>query len=59
MGMGASFLLFVPLAGFEDKTVPALLVFVILAGFAISELLLSPIGLAVTTQLAPRPSEPR
>lgn len=53
MGMGASFLLFVPLAGFEDKTVPALLVFVILAGFAISELLLSPIGLAVTTQLAP------
>lgn len=53
MGKGASFLLFVPLAGFEDKTVPALLVFVILAGFAISELLLSPIGLAVTTQLAP------
>ncbi|WP_030515254.1 peptide MFS transporter [Nocardia sp. NRRL WC-3656] len=53
IGMGASFLLFVPLAGFEDKTVPALLVFVILAGFAISELLLSPIGLAVTTQLAP------
>ncbi|PPI97760.1 peptide MFS transporter [Nocardia nova] len=53
MGMGASFLLFVPLAGFEHKTVPALLVFVILAGFAISELLLSPIGLAVTTQLAP------
>ncbi|WP_062995479.1 peptide MFS transporter [Nocardia mikamii] len=53
MGMGASFLLFVPLAGFDDKTVPALLVFVILAGFAISELLLSPIGLAVTTQLAP------
>jgi len=53
MGMGASFLLFVPLAGFDDATVPALLVFVILAGFAISELLLSPIGLAVTTQLAP------
>ncbi|NKY46172.1 peptide MFS transporter [Nocardia cerradoensis] len=53
MGMGASFLLFVPLAAFDDKTVPALLVFVILAGFAISELLLSPIGLAVTTQLAP------
>ncbi|PPJ28813.1 MFS transporter [Nocardia nova] len=53
MGMGASFLLFVPLAGFEDTTVPALLVLVILAGFAISELLLSPIGLAVTTQLAP------
>ena len=53
MGMGASFLLFVPLAGFSGKTVPALLVFFILAGFAISELLLAPIGLAVTTQLAP------
>lgn len=53
LGMGASFLLFVPLAAFDDKSVPALLVFVILAGFAISELLLSPIGLAVTTQLAP------
>ncbi|MGV9680148.1 peptide MFS transporter [Nocardia sp. NPDC003482] len=54
MGMGASFLLFVPLAGFDGKTVPALLVFLILGGFAVSELLLSPIGLAVTTQLAPR-----
>jgi POT family proton-dependent oligopeptide transporter len=53
IGMGAAFLLFVPLAGFEGKTVPALLVFVILGGFAVSELLLSPIGLAVTTQLAP------
>ncbi|MBO0852589.1 MAG: MFS transporter, partial [Nocardia sp.] len=53
LGMGASFLLFVPLAGFHGKSVPALLIFVILAGFAISELLLSPIGIAVTTQLAP------
>lgn len=53
MGMGASFLLFVALTGFEGQTVPALLVFVILAGFAVSELLISPIGLAVTTQLAP------
>ncbi|MGV9819603.1 peptide MFS transporter [Nocardia xishanensis] len=53
IGMGAAFLLFVPLAGFDDKSVPALLVLVIMAGFAISELLLSPIGLAVTTQLAP------
>ncbi|TQM30592.1 peptide MFS transporter [Nocardia bhagyanarayanae] len=53
IGMGLSFLLFVPLAGFDDKSVPALAVLVIMAGFAISELLLSPIGLAVTTQLAP------
>ncbi|MFI5782780.1 peptide MFS transporter [Nocardia sp. NPDC051570] len=53
IGMGSAFLLFVLLAGYEGKTVPALLVFFILCGFAISELLLSPIGLAVTTQLAP------
>ncbi|MBB5912684.1 POT family proton-dependent oligopeptide transporter [Nocardia transvalensis] len=53
IGMGLSFLLFILLAGFEGQTVPALLVFFILAGFAVSELLLSPIGLAVTTQLAP------
>ncbi|WP_024800187.1 peptide MFS transporter [Nocardia sp. BMG51109] len=53
IGMGVSFLLFVLLAGFEGKTVPALLVFLILGGFAVSELLLSPIGLSVTTQLAP------
>ncbi|MGV9752616.1 peptide MFS transporter [Nocardia farcinica] len=53
IGMGASFLLFMPLAGFSDGGVPAVLVLLVLAGFAISELLLSPIGLAVTTQLAP------
>ncbi|MCX4096177.1 peptide MFS transporter [Nocardia sp. alder85J] len=53
IGMGAAFLLFVPLTAFEGKTVPAWLVCLILAAFAISELLLSPIGLAVTTQLAP------
>ncbi|PXX68623.1 POT family proton-dependent oligopeptide transporter [Nocardia tenerifensis] len=53
IGMGIAFLLFVPLAGFSGATVPALLVFVVMGGFAISELLLSPIGLSVTTQLAP------
>ncbi|WP_109527853.1 MULTISPECIES: peptide MFS transporter [Nocardia] len=53
IGMGAAFLLFVPLAGFDGKTVPVLLVVVVMALFAVSELLLSPIGLAVTTQLAP------
>ncbi|MEG8178251.1 MFS transporter [Nocardia terpenica] len=53
MGMGAAFLLFVLLAGFEGKTVPALVVFFILGGFAVSELMLSPIGLSVTTKLAP------
>lgn len=53
LGMGASFLLFVPLAGFAGGAVPALLVLIVMAGFAVSELLISPIGLAVTTQLAP------
>lgn len=53
IGMGVAFLLFLPFAGTTGKAVPALLVMGIMAVFAISELLLSPIGLAVTTQLAP------
>jgi POT family proton-dependent oligopeptide transporter len=51
--MGAAFLLFLPMAGTTGKAVPALLIVGIMAVFAISELMLSPIGLAVTTQLAP------
>lgn len=51
IGMGVAFLCFVPLAGVE--AVPALLIAVILGVFAVSELLLSPIGLSVTTKLAP------
>jgi POT family proton-dependent oligopeptide transporter len=54
IGMGAAFLLFLPMAGTTGKAVPALLIAGILAVFAISELLLSPIGLAVTTKLAPQ-----
>ena len=53
IGMGAAFLLFLPLAGGSGRTVPVLAVVAIMAAFAISELLLSPIGLSVTTQLAP------
>lgn len=53
VGMGVAFWLFVPLAGTEGRAVPALLVLFVMAVFAVSELLLSPIGLAVTTQLAP------
>ena len=41
------------MAGTTGKAVPALLIVGIMAVFAISELMLSPIGLAVTTQLAP------
>lgn len=51
IGMGLAFLCFVPLAGID--AVPALLIAAILAVFAVSELLLSPIGLSVTTKLAP------
>jgi dipeptide/tripeptide permease len=53
IGMGAAFLLFLPMTGTESKAVQAFLVLFILAVFAISELLLSPIGLSVTTKLAP------
>ena len=53
IGMGAAFLLFLPMAGGTGKTVPVIVVVVIMAAFAIAELMLSPIGLSVTTQLAP------
>ncbi len=53
IGMGLAFLLFLPMAGTTGKAVPALLVVAIMAVFAVSELLISPIGLAVTTKLAP------
>ncbi|MBX7455467.1 peptide MFS transporter [Mycolicibacterium sp. 3033] len=53
VGMGLAFLCFVPLAGGTGRSTPALLVMAIMAVFAVSELLLSPIGLSVTTKLAP------
>ncbi len=53
IGMGVAFLLFLPMSGTTGKAVPAPLVVGIMAIFAISELLLSPIGLSVTTKLAP------
>lgn len=53
IGMGVAFLLFVPMAGTSGRTVPVLLVVGIMAVFAVSELLLSPIGLSATTKLAP------
>ncbi|WP_029113942.1 peptide MFS transporter [Mycobacterium sp. URHB0044] len=54
IGMGAAFLLFLPMAGTTGRAVPALLIVGVMAIFAISELMISPIGLAVTTQLAPQ-----
>jgi POT family proton-dependent oligopeptide transporter len=53
IGMGVAFLLFLPFAGSTGRSVPALVVFFILGIFAMSELMLSPIGLSVTTKLAP------
>jgi proton-dependent oligopeptide transporter, POT family len=53
IGMGLAFLLFTPMSATTGAVVPALLVVGIMAVFAVSELMLSPIGLAVTTQLAP------
>ncbi len=52
IGMGLAFLLFLPVSGTTGKAVPALLVVGIMAVFAVSELLLSPIGLSITTKLA-------
>ena len=53
IGMGLAFLLFLTMTGTTGRTVPVLAVVAIMAAFAVSELLLSPIGLSVTTQLAP------
>lgn len=52
-GMGLAFLCFVPLAGSTGRSVPALVIMGIMAVFAVSELIISPIGLSVTTKLAP------
>ncbi|MGI8814558.1 MAG: peptide MFS transporter [Pseudonocardia sp.] len=53
IGMGVAFLGFLLFAGGTGATTPALAVLVILGVFAVSELMLSPIGLSVTTKLAP------
>ena len=53
IGVGLAFLLFLPMSGTTGRAGPALFVVGIMAVFAISELLLSPIGLSVTTKLAP------
>ena len=53
IGMGLAFLLFLSMASTTGRSVPVLVVVAIMGVFAVSELLLSPIGLSVTTQLAP------
>lgn len=50
---GVGYLLFLTMSGSQGQTSPALAIFVILAFFAVAELLVSPIGLSVSTKLAP------
>lgn len=52
--MGGAFLLFLPWAGGGANTTPLLAIVLILFGFTIAELLLSPVGLSVATKLAPK-----
>jgi POT family proton-dependent oligopeptide transporter len=52
--MGVAFLLFVPLAGGGPHSVPLLALVGTLLVFTIAELLLSPVGLSLSTKLAPK-----
>ncbi|AVT33673.1 MULTISPECIES: peptide MFS transporter [unclassified Plantactinospora] len=52
--MGVAFLLFLPLAGGGPNSAPLLALVGILLVFTIAELLLSPVGLSLSTKLAPR-----
>ena len=51
--MGAAFLMFLPFAGGGANSTPLLAIVGILFVFTVAELLLSPVGLSVTTKLAP------
>jgi len=51
--MGAAFLLFLPFSGTGANGTPLLAIVGILFVFTVAELLLSPVGLSVTTKLAP------
>ncbi|MCR6490667.1 oligopeptide:H+ symporter [Amycolatopsis sp. OK19-0408] len=52
--MGAAFMLFLPLSGGGPASTPLLALAGILLLFTIAELLLSPVGLSLSTKLAPR-----
>ncbi|UOQ91198.1 oligopeptide:H+ symporter [Agromyces endophyticus] len=54
MIMGVAFLLFLPFAGGGAGSTPLLWMVLILLVFTVAELLLSPVGLSVTTKLAPK-----
>jgi len=52
--MGVAFLLFLPLAGGGPNSAPLLALIGILLVFTVAELLLSPVGLSLSTKLAPQ-----
>ena len=54
MIMGVAFLLFLPFAGGGPNSTPLLAVVGIVLVFTVAELLLSPVGLSVSTKLAPK-----
>lgn len=53
MSIGVSFLLFIPMSGGGANSAPLLGLVGVLLFFTISELLLSPVGLSLSTKLAP------
>ena len=53
LGVGVGFLLFLPFVGTGANGTPLIALVLILLVFTVSELLLSPIGLSVSTKLAP------
>jgi POT family proton-dependent oligopeptide transporter len=53
VGVGLGFLLFLPFVGTGENGTPVIAIVLILLVFTVSELLLSPIGLSVSTKLAP------
>jgi POT family proton-dependent oligopeptide transporter len=53
MGVGLAFLMFIPFAGTGINGTPVYAIAVILLVFTVAELLLSPVGLSVSTKLAP------
>ena len=53
--MGVAFLLFLPMAGGGPNSAPLLALAGILLVFTVAELMLSPVGLSLTTKLAPQP----
>ncbi|WP_434445301.1 peptide MFS transporter [Lentzea sp. E54] len=52
--MGLAFLMFLPFAGGTGNTTPLLVLVFILLTFSVAELLLSPVGLSLSTKLAPQ-----